>query len=206
MSYIVAEEAVIATLSANNLPSSVGGGANPFKDLMEFLDKAQGRWNRYNTIKGGKKYLNSLVVNEGGQSIMSNIALFYSSPEFVADNVGLNDIVQAHGLFESLGMYFEMVQYPVFVKMSNADYETNVPSYMPNNSKVLEDESVLTLKWSEWKDLSHEHVQYNNENYIPLNSNNRSYDVCGSIIVQLISDGYDVDLITNMPVITPEEP
>ena len=103
-------------------------------------------------------------------------------------------------------MYFEMVQYPVFVKMSNVDYETNVPSYMPNNSKVLEDESVLTLKWSEWKDLSHEHVQYNNENYIPLNSNNRSYDVCGSIIVQLISDGYDVDLITNMPVITPEEP
>ena len=78
MSYIVAEEAVIATLSANNLPSSVGGGVNPFKDLMEFLDKAQGRWNRYNTVKGGKKYLNSLVINEGGQSIMSNLALFYS--------------------------------------------------------------------------------------------------------------------------------
>ena len=82
----------------------------------------------------------------------------------------------------------EVIDYPMFVAIPDADYNTNTPQYLPN-SRVAEldgegnpvldgngDPVITKIKWDEWKDANHEHLAVAGINYIPLNAHTGAND------------------------------
>mgnify|MGYP001811663262 CR=1 FL=1 len=95
----------------------------------------------------------------------------------------------------------EITGFPCFVEVASGAYAANdVPSYLPN-ATILdnpEDEnSERPRKWSEWHDGNHSHRLEGGSAYVPLNGFGR--DQKGSVIAQLIADGYDVKAMGDWP-------
>jgi hypothetical protein len=197
MTYLIVEEDVIGVLSNAELPAAVGGGANPFKDLIEFLDKTRGRWLSQDNYKGGRAALNKLVTREHGASPTGS--LIYTSPEFYSHRLPTSVLPTAFGLFGALGLSFELIHYPCFVTLTDAEYAQDVPAYLPKSTITNEDETVSNVTWNNWFDgTTSTHRSADGNNYVPLVA--RYNDVAGTILTQLIAGGYDVKTMNEFPV------
>lgn len=186
MPFFIVEEDALGVLASELLPDK--RNKNPFKDLIEFLDKARGRWTDERETRG----VRSMIQPESGAAV-PNGKLLYRSPEFSIGRLDISVVPQALGLIrDQLGLYAELVRYPAFVQMGVVDYEKNVPAYLPNAERLDEAENTVPVKWSEWKDSTHEHRVSGPATFnIPLNSSN-GRDVAGTVLARLISDGFTV--------------
>jgi hypothetical protein len=204
MAHLIVEENVIGVLSADTLPAAVGGGPNPFKNLIEFLDKTRGRWLHQNETKGGRSGFERLVANEFGVAPIAGRTI-YKSPYFDAARLPVAVIPQAMGMFAAMGLSFELIQFPAFIQLADQQYDNQTPSYLPNSRITNEDETITKVTWDAWKDATHNHLSIDGQNYVPLNSNTGGHDLAGSVLVQLINGGYNVQSMAAWPVIESEE-
>lgn len=215
MSHLIVAEDAIGVLSMSVLPEALpapfGGAPNPFKDLIEFLDKTRGRWNHQNETRGGRTGFVSSVSSEFGVPVPDGIVI-YKSPYFTAGRLPLSIVPQALGMFAAMGLYFELVEYPCFVQLADQQYDNQTPSYLPNSRIPILDEDgeptgdVTKVTWNNWRDTDHKHVSDNGQNYVTLNNNTGKSELAGSMLTQLVADGYNVQQMSAWPAIESEEP
>jgi len=203
MSNFIVEQSVIGVLNSHELPQEVGGGPNPFNELVGYLDKTRGPWHHQNEVKGGKQKFLSELSSQFAPAPSSGLIL-YRSPYFDPQMMEMSVIPQAFGLFAALGMYFDLVNFSAFVAIDDDIYDNPVPEYMPNSMTQGMDEDgnqvePVPVTWEEWKDATHDHLKIDKMNYIPLNSNTKSNNCCGSIVSKLIGDGFNVDQMAMYP-------
>lgn len=213
MAYLIVAEDAIGVLSASELPAAVGGGANPFKDLIEFLDKTRGHWVNQKDVRGGRAELDRLVAGEHGVPPVGSP--IYKSRYFSSTRLPISVIPQAMGLFaaEGIELYFELIQFPCFVQLADQQYDNQTPLYLPN-SRIDEVDGdggptgeITKVTWDNWHDATHQHLSHEGQNYVPLNSNTGGgNDLAGSVLNQLIAGGYDVKPMGEWPVIESVEP
>lgn len=80
--------------------------------------------------------------------------------------------------------------YPVFIKCTTAEYSALTPTYLPNNSILLEDGSTYRRSWSEWKDATHHHRE--TETHVYVQGNSWGVELDSDIVLQLYNDGYTI--------------
>jgi hypothetical protein len=105
----------------------------------------------------------------------------------------------------------EVLDFPMFVAIPDADYTKNAMFYLPNarppeldeNGNPVLDENgdpvTIKVKWNEWKDANHEHREVAGIHYIPLNSNTGGKECAFSLGLRLIDDGYTVGKMEDYP-------
>lgn len=209
MGHIVIEQLGIGVLSANTLPEAVGGGANPFKDAIEFLDKTRGRWWHQNevakygakrdTYGNGRGWFKALIAEASGVQPADSVTPIYMSPYFDSWELALENLPSAFTLFGAMGLFIEVIDYPVYVTIPDANYNDAVPSYLPGATYIDENEVEQNRTWVEWKKPNSFHSDPGDGNkYVPLASITGKH-LAGSIIVQLIGDGFAVGYQKDMP-------
>lgn len=210
MAHIIVDINGIGILSAENLPAAAGGTRNPFKDAIEFLDKTSGRfWHEYYVFdskmpgandkqfrgSAGRNFITNWIARESGN--VPTIPDLYISPEFRPQFLPLASIVGGFGLFREMKLYFEVVDYPLFVSIADADYQDDVPDYLPGSVQVV-DEVEVPVTWEDWHLPNSSHRAIDGVNYIPLRAMT-GQNLVGSIFTQLVTDGYTVDHFANYP-------
>jgi hypothetical protein len=213
MAHIITDESALAIMTRDTLPAELpspfGGAPNGFKDLVEFLDKARGRWWHQNETRGGAPAFKSHVTRQFGSEPSSSLPL-YKSPYFEPAYLGFDKMAEAYSLFGALGLVFEIVDIPAFVTIPDADIDDQTPVYLPGSRLPVFDEetgeqtSTHIVTWSEWQNdgTQYSHTVHDGSNYIPLVYGGNHF--CGSKLLELLTGGYDVKLMANWPVIEAE--
>ena len=159
MTKVLAEVDAVGVLARPTLPVEAGGGPNPFFELQTFLISTQGNWQSSAAYKGGVAAIAALVSRAGGVQPFGGET--YITPDFSGSRISTDNLVQAFALFETLGLYFEIVAYPAFVAVPDAAYDDNVPTYMPNSETPSDpndpDSPTINTTWREWKDATHKY-------------------------------------------------
>lgn len=88
-------------------------------------------------------------------------------------------IVQAGGEVKNL---------PAWIKIPTANYEDEVPAYLPKRTYQDEQGNEVVRKWSEWKDGVHEHNLIGTDYYVGGNSFGE--ELLGTILAQLYAGGF----------------
>jgi len=215
MAHFIVEEDAIGLLSAQTLPEAVGGGANPYKDLVEWLDKTRGRWLYKNEVPAyfkaqmgynkqtGIQMMKGLVARQTGTEVPDT--LVYMSPFFNYDKIPLAVLPSAYGLMGAVGLYFELIDYEAFVTIPESAYDDAVPAYLPNASTQDEEGEPVATTWRNWKAANSTHRIVGTDNHIPLSSMTGAW-LAGSIVVQLIAGGYTVGHFKDYPAEPDVEP
>jgi len=224
MTCLIVEENVIGVLSSNYLPEVLWANPewlgmpelttpedianppmliNPFKNLIEFLDKTRGRWLHQNEVRKTVSFKTGLDYFKNKSSSQFGIELFsgpiYMSPYFDVSRLPISVLPQAFGMFSLIGMCFELVDYPTYVAITDANYDDEIPSFLPYSTTTDEQENVSNVTWRNWKNPStNTHSNIDGINYISMGSGANN-DVAGSVLVQLILSGYTVNTLNNMP-------
>lgn len=193
MTNVLAEVDAVGVLSSPTLPVEAGGGENPFFELQTFIVATQGNWQSSSVFRGGVAAIQALALQAGG--VVPYGGQTYITPTFPSYRITPSQVSDAVQLFNSLNLYFEIVGYATFVAIPDAAYDDATPDYLPN-SITAEDEPV---SWRDWKDSTHEHYAFEGINYVPTCSDNNSSYISGSLIVQLLDDGYNVQELQNWP-------
>jgi len=215
MAHIVTNINGIGVLSADKLPDNT---ANPFKNSIEFLDKASGRfWHEYyvtdsigimaNSQKRqyknqGRKFIEKFLSDEKGKS-PEGYSDLYISPWFRSSLLSLQQIAGAEQLFTALNsagaeIFFDVVDYPVFITVANANYSDQVPSYMPNRTYINEEEVEVVKTWEQWKATNNTYRSNGSEYYIPTRAYGSKW-LATSVLLKLINDGYTLTDFANYP-------
>ena len=206
MANVLAEVDAVGVLSSPVLPVAVGGGSNPFFELQSFLTSTQGNWQGQTAIVGGLYKIQSLASKAGG--LMPTGGETYISPGFPSTRLTTANLTEAFVLFDAISLYFEVVGLAYFVQLPDADYDNNVPSYLPNSTRPVDPDDPESptepVTWRQWKDATHEHLEEGGSVYIPTCSNNNSSYIAGSICVDLIDEGYDVKEMSDWPQSDPD--
>lgn len=219
MAHIIVNVDALGVLTGNQLPDGVT--PNPFKDAIEFLDKTSGRfWHEFYVWRaglmtwqqrqiygrsqaGGRSFMTDWINREAGVD-PSAIEDLYLSPWFRPGFLSLTEIASGLGLMQSLGVYFEVVDYPMFVTIADADYDDPVPGYLPGSTSLDENEEPQPVTWRNWRLPNYEHLALEGQNYIRLNCATGSY-VAGSVLAQLQAAGFTLGLLSDFPVVEPVE-
>ena len=216
MAHIIVDVSGIGLLSSENLPAQAGGTRNPFKDAVEFLDKTSGRfWHEYYVFESkipganakvyrgaaGRNFITQWIARESG--VVPTNPDLYISPEFRPSFLPIESIVGGFQLFAALGLYFEVVDYPLFVSIPDADYQDAVPTFLPGSTQVI-DEVEVPVTWEDWHLPNSTHRAIDGVNHIPLRAMT-GQNLAGSIFSQLVTSGYTVDHFANYPSL-PEVP
>ena len=93
--------------------------------------------------------------------------------------------------FENNGV--RVRDYPVWIKVPQANYQDNVPTYLPRATKPdpQNEEQEIPRVWEEWKDSTHEHHLIGTDYYIGGNSANGK-DLDSDEIKSLLQDSYEL--------------
>ena len=87
----------------------------------------------------------------------------------------------------------EVVQYPTFVTIADADYEDNVRAYLPDSKYIGEDEvTEVRYKWSEWSTNRRVHRPTVGAVAIPLKSD-AGVNIALSDCIRLLEQGHTVE-------------
>jgi len=105
--------------------------------------------------------INHLLRFEGHGAIVVGGEVQVSEPEEILTLTDVLNVVDESGKVE---------EFPVFIKLSDADYAKETPDTLPRNKKENEQGQMVRLKWSEYKDSTHEHRKIDGYNYVPGNS------------------------------------
>jgi hypothetical protein len=176
----------------------IGGQPNPFKVAIEFLDKTEGRWDRDNTPEA-QGILTQLA--DSGASSPPPGRRWYVSKFFEENFLTPEQIIGAYGLFAATGLWGELIGYTAFVFISDDQYETATPVYLPKSAVDGEQ-----LPWSQWPNMPGHvnHRRVEGGYTIPLTPENRE-PVAGGIIALLIQNGFTLYTTANLPPVFVEE-
>lgn len=95
--------------------------------------------------------------------------------------------------------YVEVVDIPAFITVPLANYEDNVPDFLPRSTKTDENDVVTPRKWSEWKRQNTTHYVDGTDMIIPTNSATQE-ELAGSVLRALEQAGFDVSPMSQFPV------
>jgi hypothetical protein len=113
------------------------------------------------------------------------------------------------GAITSLGYWVELIDYPAFITIADADYTNDTPAYLPGgrvDEVDAEGEPTgveLVIPWNQWRigdNLTH--TAHEGNNYIPLTWSGQHF--AGSLLSLLLNDSLNVQPMSAWPVIESE--
>ena len=208
MAQVICDVEAVGVLTARLLPEIVGGGENPFFDMQNFVTATYGNWLGEASYRGGRNAMLVKISASQAPPPEASDKLFVT-PVFPSSRITISDIEAAKQLFASLNMYFDVIGYKAALKLTLAQLEQPVPSYMPNferpESPDDPESPMVSNTWATWHDTAHSApLIVGDFAYVYLCSNNNSAYVAGSICAQLEDDGLLVVGLDQVPTIEPE--
>jgi hypothetical protein len=200
MPFFIAQPSAVQFCTSEAVKSQIGGP--DLYDLLTFLDTVYDSW----TLGRWE----SDIVREGGAVPPGVSDNLYKSPTWTQDNLDLIQFGRILLFLQEQNLYMDVTQYPTFVTVAAADYTTqDVADYILNAYVLDPDtgEPTATLKkWNAWTDSLHPHQisEDRTEIYIAMNSDTGNNDTIGSVIVQMMSDGYFMRRMEDWPEAPPE--
>lgn len=194
MTALIGQLETISVLTSSKLPD---GTDNPFNDQIDLLQHISGEWELITRDEATR-----MVSKANGLTLPAGD--IYQSPKFSSQNVSLSDITQAISLCQTLEVYLDVFDYPAFVEVNPEQYSQAVPNYLPKFEVQQYDDDgqpdgTVPTSWENWRDSTHHHLFANGVHCVPLNSNTNAVDVAGSVIKQLIDDGFRVKAMDEFP-------
>lgn len=199
-------------LVADELPNET---ANPFRQLASVLSFLTGNmvsqfdlWDERRgfytapereTFPGpdnGRAFLLNRINREHGQDAAA-VADLYASRYFRPAELPIANIAAALTAMAAFGCYFEVLEYPAYVVVPAANYDDNVPAYLP--AAIDAEENQVT--WRNWKLPNFEHMESEGSVYIATSAAT-GLPLAGSILVQLSAS---FTLTQTVPQPTPPE-
>lgn len=133
---------------------------------------------------------------QNGHTILKNITVLRDFP--------INPTPGTVSVQEIIGIGGDVEDYPVFIELTDAVYNGQIPEFMPERTYLDEQDNEVIRTWAEYHDDSHTHETIDSKHYIP--SNSFGYNLNASVWVQLLSEtGTDIKSIEEYQALFPSE-
>jgi len=208
MAHFIAHETCLEILGGPTLPAELGGGPNPFTALVGAMNITRGPWwhhhevPRAELVKRGYNKQPGINMFRGVAARQYGVPAppgpVYMSPFFAYEKFPLASLPAAFGLFAAVGVYFELIDYEVFITIPDSAYDDAVPAYLPGSTATDEDGDPVATTWRNWRAANNTHRAVGTDNHIPLSSMTGAW-LAGSLVVQLLAGGGTIGQFKDYP-------
>jgi hypothetical protein len=186
--------------------AALSGKDSPLFDLSSLLSVTRGNWTDQGNYRGGRQAILSRCKRQYSQTDPAADTELWVSPSFTSSKVGLQTVLGVLQAIGGLGFWSELLDYPTFIKLTSQSYDNQTPAYLPGGRVAELDEDgaptgeEVKVRWDAWRiGPALTHTEHEGGHYIPLTWNGQHF--AGSLLSELVGDGYDVRAMADWPVI-----